>query len=99
MSYITTFDVTNLNENIEEEIKIKLDKNVLKKNQTQFLALFTTPIDPKNGLEKAKIKWTTWIRSEKAVFTMIPLTQYHIPEAETFQLLGSEEENAQNKPG
>lgn len=90
MSFVTSFDITNLEENHEEELKMKLSSKVLTKNATQFLALFTLPIDPKAGLDKAKIKWNQWIRSEKAIFTIIPLTKIHVPEAETFQLLGKQ---------
>ena len=66
---------------------MKANKNVLKRNATQFLAIFTLPIDPKIGLDKAKTKYKSLMRSNKAIFSITPLTKHHIPEAETFQLL------------
>ena len=43
-------------------------------------------------MENIKKKWMTWIRSDKAIFTLMTLTKYHVPEAETFQLLGGNDE-------
>ena len=70
---------------------MKANKNALKRNATQFLAIFSLPIDPKSSIEKAKTKYTSWIRSTKSTFSLISLTKYHVPEAETFQLLGQQE--------
>ena len=70
---------------------MKANRNALKRNATQFLAIFTLPIDPKVGLDKAKTKYSSLIRSNKAVFSITPLTKHHVPEAETFQLLETEE--------
>ena len=92
MTYLTSFDIQNLDEDRVEEVKLKLSPNVLKKNTTQYLALFTLPVDPKEALDNVKTKWSAWIRSEKATFTMMTLTKSHVPEAETFQLLSDDGE-------
>ena len=76
-----------------QEITVKANKNALKRNATQYLAIFSLPIDPKSSIEKAKTKYSSWIRSKKGTFSIISLTKYHIPEAETFQLLGQEEDS------
>ena len=93
MSFIQAFDLKNLDEDYNSEIVTKLSKNVMEKNATQYLALFTLPVDEKQDLEKAKTKWSSWIRSDKAVFTIITLTKSHVPDAETFQLLSQDEES------
>ena len=77
---------------VYQEVTVKANKNVLKRNATQFLAIFTLPINPKIGLDKAKTKYKSLMRSNKAIFSITPLTKHHIPEAETFQLLIGQEE-------
>ena len=76
---------------------MKANKNVLKRNATQYLAIFTLPIDPKIGLDKAKTKYKSLMRSNKAIFSITPLTKHHIPEAETFQLLKGQEETIKSE--
>jgi hypothetical protein len=99
MAFLTAMDIPDpLNEEgYSEEVTLKLPDIVTKKNGTQYLCLFSLPVDPKAGLDKAKIKWSTWIRHEKSTFSIIALTKHHIPEAETFQLLGDEEESSASK--
>ena len=74
---------------------MKANQKALKRNSTQFLAVFTLPIDPKSDIKDAKTKYSSWIRSTKATFSVLSLTKYHIPEAETFQLLGQEAETTE----
>ena len=93
MKFLAAFDIQDFENDFAEQVKLKLNPNVLKKNITQFLALSTFPVNPKVTIDKASIKWSNWIRDDKATFSILPLTKYHIPEAETFQLLGSEENN------
>ena len=80
-----------------QEVTVKANKNVLKRNATQYLAIFTLPIDPKIGLDKAKTKYKSLMRSNKAIFSITPLTKHHIPEAETFQLLKGQEETVKSE--
>ena len=96
MQYITTVDIHDLNNEFEQEIQLKLSPKVMKKNATQFLAMFSLPIQDK--LENAPKKWPAWIRSEEAVFTLMTLTKFHVPDAETFQLLGGETQAQESNP-
>ena len=92
LSFIEAFDLVNLDDDYVKKIEMKLSSSVTKKNGTQFLALSAIPLDSKVTLDKASTKWNAWIRDDRATFSIIPLTKYHVPEAETFQLLGSEDE-------
>ena len=95
LSFVQAIDIADINQEHNDEINLKLSPKVVKKNATQYLAMFSLPIDDK--LENVQKKWSTMIRSEKAVFTLMTVTKYHVPEAETFQLLGGEEEKSDVK--
>jgi len=73
MSFISAFDVTDVNSDFTQEITVKANKNALKRNATQYLAIFSLPIDPKSSIEKAKTKYSSWIRSKKGTFSNLSL--------------------------
>ncbi len=94
LTFLTAFDVPDLSkdEGQTEKVSIALPASVTKKNGTIFLAVFTTPIDSKADVKDAKSKWRKMIQHKDATFSMVALTQHHIPEAKTFQLLNEDEE-------
>ena len=91
LKYITSLDIQDLNSDHSQEIRMRLSPKVVKKNATQYLAMFSLPVQDK--LDNAKKKWPSWIRSEKAVFTLMTLTSWKVPEAETFNLLGGKDDD------
>ena len=52
------------------------------------MAIFSIPLDKKSTVD-VKSKWTELMRHPKMTYSLVPLTQHHVPEAETFNLLGS----------
>ena len=97
LKYITSLDILDLNSDYSQEIRMKLSPKVTKKNATQYLAMFSLPVQDK--LDNAEKKWPTWIRSEKAVYTLMTLTRMHVPEAETFQLIGGKDDKDDDPSG
>jgi hypothetical protein len=67
-----------------------LPKKVREQNGTLYLAIFALPLekDSKKALDVKK-KWPELMRHPQMTYSLVPLTQYHIPEAETFNLLGA----------
>ncbi|XP_050698333.1 lipid scramblase CLPTM1L-like isoform X2 [Eriocheir sinensis] len=67
----------------EDVLEVSLPLHV-RKNGSLFLHLFLTPphIDPEG--------WYELDRWEHSVYSFAPLTQYHVPEASTFNLLGED---------
>ena len=70
----------------EVRLRVSLPKRV-RDNGTMYLGAFTVPY--KEGDDPAK-DWLAMVHGEEATYAMVPLTQYHIPEAETFNLLGED---------
>ena len=52
------------------------------------MAIFSIPLDKKSTVD-VKSKWTELMRHPKMTYSLVPLTQHHVPEAETFNLMGS----------
>lgn len=71
--------------------QIDLPKKVREQNGTLYMAIFSIPLekDPKKSTVDVKTKWPELMRHPKMTYSLVPLTQHHIPEAETFNLLGS----------
>ena len=79
-------DVDDPNAESSIDIKVPLSDKV-RKNGTLYVAVFTTPA---TKTLKAKRDWLKMISGPSTTFNMAPLTQFHVPEAETFNLLGGE---------
>jgi len=87
LKYLTSFDVVVKDEHLETT-KVKLPKSVVN-NGSMFLCAFCVP--KLKGVDKSKSKWwQSAISDPSASYTLTRLTQYTIPEAETFNLLGEE---------
>jgi hypothetical protein len=67
-----------------------LPRKVRELNGSLYLAVFSIPLDkdPKKSVD-VKAKWTELIRHPMMTYSLVPLTRYHVPEAETFNLLGT----------
>lgn len=78
---------TNLGLNL---FKINLSKKVTKKNGTMYLAVFSVPITDDIISEDVVNNWKKLIAHADTTYTMVKLTQHHIPEAKTFNLLGAD---------
>jgi len=90
LKFLYHFDV-KVSEDKTINASIKFPKSVLK-NGTMYLAVFTVPkLDSK--LDKSKSDW--WrepISGVRTSYVLTRLTEYSIPEAETFNLLGESED-------
>ena len=77
--------------------QIALPKKVRELNGTLYLAVFSIPLekDSKSGSVDVKSNWQELMRHPKMTYSLAPLTAYHIPEAETFNLLGDNGGKAQ----
>ena len=84
------FDIVDPQATVERTVDIKLPPRV-KKNGTMYLGVFSTPFKMKDDPEK---DWAKMIGGKEVTYNMVPLTQHQVPEAETFNLLGSKEEEA-----
>ena len=84
------FDIVDPQATVEKTVDIKLPPRV-KKNGTMYLGVFSTPFKMKDDPEK---DWAKMIGGKEVTYNMVPLTQHQVPEAETFNLLGSQEEEA-----
>ena len=59
LSFVHATDITDFSREHSEEIEVKLSPKLVKKNTTQYLALFSLPANEK--LQNAKSKWSQWI--------------------------------------
>jgi len=88
--FVCDFDIADPQATVERTVDIKLPPRV-KKNGTMYLGVFSTPFKMKDDPEK---DWAKMIGGKEVTYNMVPLTQHQVPEAETFNLLGSQEEEA-----
>ena len=100
--FVCDFDIADPQATVEKVVDIKLPARV-KKNGTMYLGVFSTPFREKDVPEK---DWAKMIGGKEVTYNMVPLTQHQVPEAETFNLLGSKENagegsgtTTQKKPG
>ena len=95
LKFLTRLDVV-ADESKEQTVKVALPRSVTK-NGTLYLSVFAC--HPGLG-DKLDMKDDTWwhgvINRPQTSYTLTRLTQHHIPEAETFNLLGGED--PQEKP-
>ena len=94
LKFLSRLDVL-VEEEKEQEVKLKLPKSVTN-NGSLYLSVFACY--PALG-DKVDMKGDAWwhsvINKPQTSYVLTRLTQYHIPEAETFNLLGDE---AEEKP-
>ncbi len=93
LNFIGDFDVVDPSEALTRKLKVPLTKGA-KKNGTMYLAVFSAPFREKQNPEK---DWLKIIEGKDVTYTLVPLTQHHVPEAETFNLLGSSDDKASDK--
>merc|ERR1719510_1224406 len=70
--------------------KINLSRKVTKKNGTMYLAVFSVPITDDTISQDVVNNWKKQIAHADTTYTMVKLTQHHVPEAKTFNLLGAD---------
>lgn len=87
LKFLHTFDI-KVKEEQAQLTTVKLPKSVVK-NGTMFLAVFAVPQIV--GVDKTSLNW--WqqaVSNPDASYILTKLTQYSVPQAETFNLLGEE---------
>jgi hypothetical protein len=95
LKYLDTLTVRVSEEQVAS-IPIKLPKSVTK-NGTLYLSVFAVPkLGPVNLTEKNW--WQKEVNHPHTTYTLTRLTQYSVPEAETFNLLGEDAGKAAGKP-
>ena len=97
LKFLSRLDVV-ADESKEQSVKVKLPKSVTK-NGTLFLSVFACHPGLGDKLDMTDDAW--WhqvINRPQTSYTLTRLTQHHIPEAETFNLLGGGEEALDKKP-
>lgn len=78
--------------------QISLSSKVTKRNGTIYLAVFSVPmINPKSPQDDVANSWKKMVSHADTTYSMVKLTQYHVPEAETFNLLGAVDGNTNSK--
>ena len=87
LKYLETMDV-KVRETTTVTTNVKLPKTVVN-NGTMYLCIFTVP-RLKNVDKSKKNWWEQEIYNPETSYMLTPLTQYSIPVAETFNLLGEE---------
>jgi len=90
LKFLSRLDVV-AEETKEQSVKVKLPKSVTK-NGTLYLSVFAC--QPALGDKQDMTDDTWWhqvINRPQTSYTLTRLTQHHIPEAETFNLLGVEQ--------
>lgn len=90
LKFLSRLDVV-AEETKEQSVKVKLPKSVTK-NGTLYLSVFAC--QPALGDKQDMTDDTWWhqvINRPQTSYTLTRLTQHHIPEAETFNLLGGEQ--------
>jgi len=95
LKFLTRMDISSVDEESEKIVDVKIPRSVTK-NGSMYMSVFAC--HPGIG-EKDMTKdqwWTDVIHDPQTSYTMTKLTQYSIPEAETFNLL-SEESNGKPK--
>ena len=94
-SFVTSLDLSSgkWEEDSDTKVKVKLPKEVTKKNGTLYLAAFTSPAKIDNS-ELTKGKWKEAVRHPDTTFSLVPLTAHKVPEAATFNLLGGGNEDS-----
>ncbi len=93
LTFLGHLDVRDPESETEATVKVPLPKKV-RNNGTLHLAVFSAPLDAKEDPES---RWLSMISSPEATYTMVPLTQHHVREAETFNLLGDKEMTPEEK--
>ena len=89
LKFLKHFDI-KVEDEITETASVKLPKSVVK-NGTMYLAVFAVPKASTAAADKSKDDW--WreaISGPRTSYSLTRLTEYSIPEAETFNLLGGE---------
>jgi len=83
---------TRLEPNLDLNLfKINLSRKVTKNNGTMYLAVFSVPLtDDTISQDDVAKNWKRLISHADATYTMVKLTQHHVPEAKSFNLLGSD---------
>ena len=89
------FDIVDPQATVEKAVDVVLPARV-KKNGTMYLGVFSTPFRKKDVPEK---DWARMIGGKEVTYNMVPLTQHQVPEAETFNLLGSTEKGGGESGG
>jgi len=88
LKFLKHFDI-KVEDEITDTASVKLPKSVVK-NGTMYLAVFAVP-KVSTAVDKSKEEW--WrdaISGPRTSYSLTRLTEYSIPEAETFNLLGGE---------
>jgi len=75
---------------------INLSNKITKNNGTLYLAVFSVPLTENMEADVSKT-WKKLVQHPDTTYSMTKLTQYHIPEAKAFNLLGSEENSTETK--
>jgi hypothetical protein len=87
LKYLDTLNI-HVNEEQVSTIPVKIPKSVTK-NGTLFLSIFAVPkLGPVNLTDKNW--WQKEVNHPHTTYSLTRLTQYSIPEAETFNLLGED---------
>ncbi|KAB7507775.1 Cleft lip and palate transmembrane protein 1-like protein [Armadillidium nasatum] len=84
VSFVFKENPFDYKETWEKNININIPQKV-RSNGTMFLHMFLT--SPKTNSEK----WSSVVNDPMTIYESVSLTQYHIPEAKSFNLLGSSE--------
>ena len=95
LSFLESLDV-KVSEEKQKVVNVKFPKSVIN-NGTMYMCIFAVPKLGK--VDKSKSDW--WekeIYNPATSFTQTRLTQYSIPVAETFNLLGEENKKEDSKP-
>ncbi len=86
LTFLGHLDVSDPAENVEATLEVPLSKKV-RNNGTMYVAVFSVPF---RESDNPKSNWLSMIGDPEATYSLLPLTQHHVPEAETFNLLGEE---------
>ena len=89
LKFLDKIDIS-VNEEQETKLKVRIPKSVTR-NGTMFLGVFSLP-KLTNVDTNVDGWWRTELNHPHSSYIMTRLTEFAIPEAETFQLLGAENE-------
>ncbi|KAL7641923.1 UNVERIFIED_CONTAM: hypothetical protein RMT77_007797 [Armadillidium vulgare] len=84
VSFVFKENPFDYKETWEKNININIPQKV-RSNGTMFLHMFLT------SLKTNSEKWSSVVNDPMTIYESVSLTQYHIPEAKSFNLLGSSE--------
>lgn len=89
LTFVKELKIRDLEEEIKEEVRVELPQKV-RNNGTFYLCVFTVPAISSRS-RKLEEEPLSRLNDPDATYTMVPLTLFQVPEAETFNLLGSEQ--------